>query len=307
MSELISKLSAALEKSENLEEIEKCEEAVIKSIQTVIECDEFYELQTKEILKIIQKSNIYDEEPLCNIATKMSKKKSNDAPLLLNVFKVDIDAEMKTYIDILSCFNRCPLCAKLAEMYKDNQNLPERDYDIEIKNLKRDLAQAKKELMRVKLGDDFEDNVFNAAKNGKLTSIQYIYEYCHETVDNKDIYGFTPIYYAAQYGHLDVIKYLYETCHADPEVKDNFESTPLIKASLKGHLDIVKYLVEVCHANPNWCNSHGYSPIHNAARSDSFEVVKYLCEHCHVTITDKIIADAKSQKIKDYLKSKMKK
>ena len=116
---------------------------------------------------------------------------------------------------------------------------------------------------------DFVSDICNAARDGKLSSVQYLVEIEKENVETKNRAGWTPLHWASYYGHLDIVKYLVEECHRNVEAKDISGWTPLYWASYNGHLDIAKYLVEEGHAR----------------------------------ITDGIISDAKIN-VKEYLKSK---
>ena len=283
MKKVVSKLTKLLNEGENREKIDVFEDVLVESIDETIAEENFYSLPTNEILTILQKSDIESIELLSSIVTKMSEKKGKESPLLLNV----IDPKNATFdecINIISNFTNCPLCKRIGQLHDDDKRLPVIDYEHEIEELKREKDELKKpkkasskktHFVRVtEKPSDFESNIHSAARDGKLTSVQYLVEQCHANVEAKDNDGCTPIIYASENGHLEVVKYLYEECHANVEAKveKGFFAgrTPIICASYYGYLEVVKYLVEVCHA----------------------------------TITDEAISKARNDEIERYLQSK---
>ena len=119
--------------------------------------------------------------------------------------------------------------------------------------------------------EDFEPDIFIAAKQRKLSSIQYLIE--KEGIDvnkkaEKDygdraiFKGDSPLHVACSKGHLPIVQYCIEkgakieenndeqktplhiACSAgNLEVKTNAEWTPLHLASCHGKTEIVKYLL----------------------------------------------------------------
>jgi len=98
---------------------------------------------------------------------------------------------------------------------------------------------------------DFEANIFEAAANGKLTSIIYLLanganvnqkysKYLDH--DGLDMNNSTPLHFSSRYGHLSVVEYLVNQ-KADINAKDKNDWTPLHYAVYNGHLSVVEYLV----------------------------------------------------------------
>ena len=110
---------------------------------------------------------------------------------------------------------------------------------------------------------------------------------------------------ASSEGQLEVVKYLYEIYHSDVETKDHNRNTPINNASENGHFEVVKYLYETYHADVETkSREYELTPMNNASINGNFEVVQYLYETCHAKITEKTIAEAKTERIKEYLRSK---
>ena len=296
MKKVVSKLTKLLNEGENREKIDALEDVLVESIDETIAEENFYSLPTNEILTILQKSDIESIELLSSIVTKMSEKKGKESPLLLNV----IDPKNATFdecINIISNFTNCPLCKRIGQLHDDDKRLPVRDYEHEIEELKREKDELKKpkkasskktHFVRVtEKPVDFESNFHNAARDGKLTSVQYLVEQCHSNVEAKDSSGWTPIIWASYNGHLEVVKYLYEECHANVEAKNNDENNHAFgsKSAWGGR-------------------SGGFTPIILASEKGHLNVVKYLHEECHATITDGAISLARNDEIRSYLQSK---
>ena len=379
---LISKTIALLNEGGRKDILESYEELIVDELEEYIEGNLFFELPTNEILKIIDKSNIEDIDQICSFISKMNENKKEESILLLNVIKAD-ETTFEGCMKILSKFDSSPICRRTSELFDENKKLPERDNEHEISELKKEIEKLRNRTKEKKTyfspvtekPFDFESDIFKAAEEGKLKSVQYLveqlhadvetkdkdgrtpiniaswnghlkivkylyeacdanvevrdnygrtpinitslkghievvkylYEKCYANFEAKDNYGFTPINNASLKGHFSVVKYLYEACDANIEAKDDSGSTPINNASLKGYLEVVKYLYETCHANVETRNKSGRTPIYNASLNGHLEVVKYLCETCHAKITEKIILNAKTEELKNYLLSKQQK
>ena len=287
---MISKLSTLIENGGSKEKIEQYEDAIAKKIEKYAKRGSFYKLPTKEILKIIGKSEINDIELLCELISMMRTSKRDESTLLLNVINIE-EASLEECIQIFSEFVYCPLCKRISEIMEYDKDMVERDFEGEIEILKKENMELQKETNKYAFFSpvteeppDFESNICKAAKEGKLTSIQYLVEQLHADVETKNSFESTPINIASGKGHLEVVKYLYVQCHADIEAKDNYGWTPLINASASGHFEVVKYLYEMCHANVEAKGSSGWTPICNAAYCGHLVIVRYLYEICHADI-----------------------
>ena len=187
MRSVISKLWTLLNEGGDRVTIDEFKDVVVESIDEAVAEDSFYTLPTNEILTIIQKSGIENVEQLSSIVNKMNERKGEESPLLLNV----IDPKNNTFdecIRIISKFTKCPLCKRIGELHNDNRKLPDRDYEHEIEELKKENEELKKSKKThfeplTKKPSDFESDIHKAAKKGKLTSVQYLIEQCIEAKD----------------------------------------------------------------------------------------------------------------------------
>ena len=218
MQSVISKLTKLINEGGDRVAIDALEDIVVESIDETVAEDSFYTLPTNEILTILQKSSIESIELLSSIVSQMSEKKMDESPLLLNV----IDPKEATFdecINTISKFTKCPLCRRIGQLHEDNIKLPNRDYEHEIEELKKENEELKKSKKPhfapvTEKPSDFEKDIHRAARYGKLTSVQYLVEQCHSNVEAKDNDGWTPIIFASINCYLEVVKYLVEVCHA---------------------------------------------------------------------------------------------
>jgi hypothetical protein len=233
----------------------------------------FYSFPIKQIETIIEKSKINDIYTICNILSKASEYKIEEAPLLLQCFNsqtITMDANTK----IITSLSKIPICMELKELKENDAQI---DYFFEIKEKDKEIEELKKEIKRYTKPDDFVYDIFEATKNGKLSSVKYLIFYLKVDPNIKDKNGYTPLHYASSKGHLDIVKCLVEKGKVNPNINDKYGRTPLDKASKKGHLDIVKYLVEEGKADPNIKdNWNGRTPLHLASENNKYDVVNYL-------------------------------
>ena len=149
MQRVISKLTKLINEGGDRVEIDALEDIVVESIDETVAEDSFYTLPTNEILTILQKSSIESIELLSSIVSQMSEKKMDESPLLLNV----IDPKEATFdecINTISKFTKCPLCRRIGQLHEDHKKLPNRDYEHEIEELKKENEELKAELAKLK-------------------------------------------------------------------------------------------------------------------------------------------------------------
>ena len=123
-------------------------------------------------------------------------------------------------------------------------------------------------------------SIHEAAKEGKLDVVKYLFKKNTASVNITNGNGETPVHLAAKKGHLQVVKFLVEEAKADAYFKDKeFGATPLHWSAFKGHLDVVKYLVERNPKSIDIKNNRGETPLEVAKRCSSLDcssLVEYL-------------------------------
>ena len=298
--ELIPKLKTLLNEGGSKEKIEGFEEVIGEEIEEYVEEELFYELPTKEILKIIDKSSIEDIELISTIITRMRENKQEESTLLLNVIKSN-ETTLDECIQILSKFEHCPICKRTSDLFHENSKLPEQDYEYEILELKKEIeelqnkskendenknkrAEIKEITLRKEIKtffspvtekpSDFESDICKAAEEGKLTSVQFLVERYHVNAKSKRNCGCTPMKCALRNGHLEVVKYLYEACCVDLTDEDIRESKTK---------EIKEYFSAIFEDKPSGFDND----IYRAAKKGNLTSVQYLVERYHFDIETK--------------------
>jgi len=94
------------------------------------------------------------------------------------------------------------------------------------------------------------------------------------SVNEKDEYGYTALYWSARNGHADLSKVLLEN-GANVNEKDEDGNTPLHRSAINGHADVSKVLLEN-GANVNAVDNWKSTPLHDATDSGRINVMKLL-------------------------------
>jgi hypothetical protein len=140
------------------------EDCIIESIEEAVEEELFYSLlPTDEIIKIIQKSDISNAETYSKIITRMCNAKGGEAALILNVVELK-EATLKECVKIVSSLKSSSVCARLGDLYAENECTAERDYEHEIFELKKEIEELKPVTAEP---SDFERNIHTAAAKKK--------------------------------------------------------------------------------------------------------------------------------------------
>jgi hypothetical protein len=278
----ITKLALLLNEGDEIK-AEVIREYIAESIEEALEEENFFSLPMNEIVNIIQKSDISNPETYSNIISRMYEVKGGDAAIILNAVEAK-EATFEECIKIISSLKCSPVCVRLGDLHAEDTKQPEIDYEHTISKLEKEIEQLKKQKKTIYKPSDFVNDIHEAARQGKLTSVQYLIEQCHVNIEEKNNDGRTPLHVASYNGHIEVVKYLIEKCNVNVDIKGNGENTPLHDASSKGRIEIVRYLFEQCHANVEAKCIQGRTPLHEASKNGHIEVVRYLVEQCHANI-----------------------
>ena len=98
--------------------------------------------------------------------------KSEEAPLLLNIINAE-EATLDECITIISGLSKCSICKRIGELYFTSLPVLSR-------------TTVEKEEIKHEKTEDFEENIFEAAKQGKLSSVEYLIEECHTNAEIKN-------------------------------------------------------------------------------------------------------------------------
>ena len=109
----------------------------------------------------------------------MIKNKGEESLFLLNVID-PTDFSLSQCIKIISKFSISKLCLQISKLFKEENNLPERNYVLEnelLKKSREDIPLEQDSKIVRKKPFFFESDIFQASSKGKLDSIKYLYEY----------------------------------------------------------------------------------------------------------------------------------
>ena len=202
-------------------------------------------------------------------------------------------------ISLLELITNCPFLVNFCNLYDQENQTPDKDYEyeiqqnkIEIEKLKQEIEELKQEITRISTNKseaqslkfplittkptDYESDLLIACQKGKLESVQWLIE--KEKVDKNFQHegdASIPIQVAASFGHLSIVQYLIENQNVDVDMKGALECTPLHSACLCGALPLVEYLVSK-GANIDAKNMNGWTPLHYASQQNYIDIVKYL-------------------------------
>ena len=150
----------------------------------------FFLLPIKSIIGIMQSSDIFngDLSLFKKILNKISKKRSDEAPLVLNI----CDSHNATINECLSIFSELtcsPICSRLKEIFKSDDNQT--------------------------------TDIFTAIREGKYEMVKYIIEQNPNELEQVDRYKRTPLHYSKIYKHDNIYDLLIKK-GLDPNVLDMY-------------------------------------------------------------------------------------
>ncbi|ODQ82483.1 hypothetical protein BABINDRAFT_159063 [Babjeviella inositovora NRRL Y-12698] len=116
-------------------------------------------------------------------------------------------------------------------------------------------------------------NLWVAAADNELETVQKFLASGDYTANSKDPNGYTPIHAAASYGHIDLLRYLLSQ-GGDINIQDAEGDTPLHHVE---DVDTARILVEELKANHKLKNAEGQTAAEYIEEDDEFpDVAQYL-------------------------------
>ena len=100
----------------------------------------------------------------------------------------------------------------------------------------------------------------------------------HARVDQRDIYGYTPLHLACKKKHVDLALWLLDRPDVDVNASDNVGWTSLHLVAYNGDTGMLRLLLDR-HAFCDCQNQYGKTPLHLAATGGHVQVVQLLLEH----------------------------
>ena len=245
-----------------------------------------------------------------NVVIYLLKKMNIDIPdgVILNVFNAVIDDNIKSIIFlmeklginpnitdddgnsplILACkYSHFDIIQYLIEKQKVNINAVNKKQEaaIGILALKHDITISKYliEHGSVNIPEDFEEDIHKAAKEGKLTSIQFLVNLAGFDPKSLDSDGKTPFYYACVNSHIPIIKFL---CRIGAQPFDSQEMNDLLEEIIsRDQINSLKYLHQEKLCDVTKTSKKG-SYLHTACTYNSIKCINYLIDYINPDILD---------------------
>ena len=295
LQKIVKKLEEEINGKNRAETIERYEKALREDIEELSIDENFFNLPLKNIFSVISKVdfNDFDEndriiEIIKNIIKNLINihKEEKETILILqnlNLNSVSFSTHEEIF-PILESITNCPILVKYCDLYNENKQLPEQDFDYQIQQKEKEIENLKQELLINNQSKEFEHDIFKACRRGNLANVQMLIEKekvnkkkrVEKTDYNLDFWeNDTPIHIAAKFGHLPIVQYLIEKQNVDEDINGKYEKTALHYACEKGHYDIVKYLISK-GANINLQDQYERTPLHYAYINDHDDIAKYL-------------------------------
>ena len=262
---------------------------LINNIEKAIRINDFYSIPLQNILHIINETHIftYDnyQEILKILISRLTDKYPKQTSLLLHYIDTDdASIDISECISIFSYFQSSPLCVELANLYFNNESLPEIDWEYVIKQKEELIHQLREEIEKIKANPplqyrpyNLQNDIFKECKSGTLSGVRWFIENEHVNINITNEDHETPVYIASYINRFDIVKYLIEK-GADPNIPTKYQWTPLCRAIEKGHVDVSKYLID--HgANVNYSFDNGHTIMHTAALNHRYETIKHLYQN----------------------------
>ena len=313
---ILKKLRGEINGKNRDDVINDLEEILSENVEEIYMHDEFFQIPLTNIFSTISKidfSLIEGEDHIMEILSCMIKNTVSahieEKETLMLLQNIDISSLFLSYqniISLLSLFTNCPFIIKLCELYNEEQQLPVKDYEYELKQkneeiqkLRETQIQSSKEDLTLSTSSSknteslsvdldkptkLESNIFMACKKGMLSSVQWLIE--KENVDPNikvkfDNYeknlakGNSPIHYAVESGHLPIVQYLIDKKGVDKDSKGWNDRTPLQIACKKGDITIIEYLISK-GASLDAKDKDGWTPLHFASQYGKRNIINYL-------------------------------
>ena len=273
----------------NKEKIDHFVDQVAEHIDEVYQLDDFYNFPIEIISSILQKIDFSSYEHYFSIMQGLTTRLSHHFPTNSSIFLHQIKAPkfltLTECVELLKCFERCSLCKKLGELYREHETSVGVDYEFEIAQKDKQISILKSKLYIVKerskkiFSKEIEDEIFQAVKFGDLDKLISLTKGKEDDFYVATEYGETPLHFACLNDNFMCVEYLVKVLHSDPEAVDNNGKTPLHCACENNGIFSLQFLCEECHVNTEAKMSNGNTPLCIAASNNHIDIVEYLINH----------------------------
>jgi 26S proteasome non-ATPase regulatory subunit 10 len=142
------------------------------------------------------------------------------------------------------------------------------------------VADCKEEVKNVSAGADHEEcclcELHMAASKGNISKVKLILKNEPHRVNEKNVYGYTPLSYAVSHGQVQMLNLLISQ-GANVTMKSIWDETALHSAARMGNMELCKILIEN-GADINAADDEGRTPLHVAAYANRKDTCSFLIE-----------------------------
>ena len=285
--------------------IRDLEDQLLNHIEVAVLSHSFYELPLHNILSITSRMDFTSfDEPLSLIEkiitnTLQIHKGPNTLMLLSSINVVDLSLSTNDYMRLLSFFQCSSFLTGLTSQFYENEQIVEFDTEYSLNENQMEINRLKQRLNKImekefppieEQPEDFENNIFLAAYQGKLSSIQYHIEVLKTNpeialleklfIDRNNVLniGDTPLHIACRFGYLKIAHYLLDKICVNVDITDKNGFTPLHKACMYNQFNIAKFLIEEHDANLEIGEGLNGTPLYKACWKGNIQIIRYLVE-----------------------------
>ena len=267
---LVSKIKEELNNGSETDEMNFLKKCLKKQFESFCNESIIYSLPFDFFLDFIKE---YDFLELTNsipvvktVITQSIEHYSDNSLLLLKYLNcADCPYTIDDCVDIISLYTDCPFIDKMCQLYYKERDMIEPDWEMNIEEKDNIISDLAGQLKKKEKPADYEPDILKACQNGKLSSIQYLYE---QGLDINDRGAFNE---ACKSNHIDIVQFFIK--HCPQKIFNDGES--LFIALQNKNYDIAKLLIEKgANVNPQTSPL----PIGLAAQEGNNEIVELLIE-----------------------------
>ena len=308
LKQIVIKLEEEIKGKKRKEAIEVLEEQLSENIEELSKNENFFNLPLNHIFSVISKVDFNEIEEsdkiieiIQNIIKNIISKHFEEKETILILQNLNITTISFSYEEIFSfleLITNCPILFNFCNLFKEQKQLPDVDFTYEIQQKDKEIEKLRQQISDgisnefppiTEKPEDYEPNIFEACKKGKLTSVQLLIEKENEDKNKKvtkpDYEDYwendTPIHIACRFGHLPIVQYLIEKQNVDKDIRGAYDWTPLHCACENGYLPIAEYLLSK-GVNIEAKDINGNYLIHFASIGGLLSIVQYLIEKHNV-------------------------
>ena len=255
LDKILNKLGEEIKGKQRKELIAVFEETLSENVEELLKSEDFFNLPLNNIFSVISNvdfNEIEEEndkvlEIIQNIIKNIIKAHSEEKETILILQNLNLATfsffSYEEIFSVLELITNCPILVNFCNLCKQKQ-ISLKYYEIELQRMEKEIKKLtigddsnlpdehkEEEESKIEKPTDYESDIFKACKEGKLTSVQWLFEKENEDKNKKaDVNNYelgvfkgdTPIHIAVKNAYLPIVKYLIEKQDVDKDIKGSF-------------------------------------------------------------------------------------